>query len=123
MPSLEEQLVSWVEELKPEDEVKVEIIYPENYVQYNISTMQKFAQAAMCRCKAAALLEKDEEEFMLHGITVLQMYSLESILKKYGIILTHEWIEINGESQPYFYADVTRLRERLEEEFGGLYDS
>lgn len=123
MPSLEEQLVSWVEELKPDDEVKVEILFPKEYVQYNVSTMQRFAQAAMCRCKAAALLGKDEEEFVLYGITVLQIYSLESILKKYGIILTHEWITVNGKSQPYFYADVTRLRDRLEEEFGGLYDS
>ena len=36
--------MSWVEELKPDDEVEVEIIYPKAYVDHNIFTMRRYAK-------------------------------------------------------------------------------
>ena len=35
--------MSWVEELTPDDEVEVEIIYPPAYVEHNIATLKKYA--------------------------------------------------------------------------------
>jgi hypothetical protein len=33
-----------------EDEIRVEIIYPRSYVEYNIATMQAFTKAAALHC-------------------------------------------------------------------------
>lgn len=106
--------MSWVEELKPEDEVKVEIIYPAAYVEHNLLTTSKFASAISLRCKAAAILEEDMTEFLIWDMTILQVYSIEDALKKYGIELTHESGKLpSGRRWTYFYADVTELQEKM----------
>lgn len=48
--------MNWVEELKPDDDVTVEIIYPQFYVNYNMATTRKFSAAIAHYCKAAAVL-------------------------------------------------------------------
>lgn len=63
--------MSWVEELNPEDDVTVEIIFPTDYVKHNLATMKKFAAAAAHHCKAAALLGENMTIFTLSGISVL----------------------------------------------------
>lgn len=107
--------MSWVEELKPEDEVKVEIIWPKLYADYNILTMKKYTGGIAHLCRAAAILEEDETEFLIWGITALQTQEIENLFVKYGVELTHEHGKLpDGTRWTYFYADVRGLRKLLE---------
>ena len=106
---------SWVEELKPEDEVIVEIIYPPEYVEYNLATTKKFSAAVAYYCKAAALLGEDETEFLISGMTVLQVYTIEEAMRKFGIEMDHEIIRLDDMNHVHFYADVRGLQKKLEE--------
>ena len=45
--------MNWVEELTPDDDVEVEIIYPKFYVDHNMATMKKYSAAAAYYCRAA----------------------------------------------------------------------
>lgn len=107
--------MSWVENLKPEDDVTVEIIYPAEYVEYSTNTMRRFAKGIACLCKGAALLGDDETEFLVFGMTVVQVITIEEAFHQFGVELTHEmgWTE-NGEHWTYFYADLKGLCEKLE---------
>ena len=107
---------SWVEQIGPEDEVDVEIIYPKFYVDYNMATLKKFARGISYLCKGAAILGEDETEFLVWGITVLQTQILEDTFSKFGIILEHEHGKLDGERWTYFYADLNGLKERLKDE-------
>lgn len=97
-----------------DEDIQVEIIFPEKYVQRNLETMKQFAGAAAHYCKAAAILGQDDTSFTLAGISVLQVYSLEEAMKTYGIEMTHQIYRINGKTCAYFYADVRGLKEKLE---------
>lgn len=108
--------MSWVEELKPEDDVTVEIIFPMEYVKHNLATMKKYSQAAAYYCRAAATLGEDEVEFLVFDMTVIQVYTLETAMKKFGIEMTHDHgYTKDGRSWTYFYADVRELKKILEE--------
>ena len=108
--------MNWVEELNPEDEVTVEIIFPTEYVKYNFATMKKYSQAAAYYCRAAATLGEDETEFLMFDMTVIQVYTLEIAMKKFGIEMTHDHGHTkDGRSWTYFYVDVRGLRKILEE--------
>lgn len=111
--------MSWVEELTPDDEVQIEIVYPVPYLEYNLSTMKKYSTAAAHYCRAAATLGEDETEFLMFGMTVLQVYTLESAMKKFGIEMTHDFgFTKDGKSWTYFYADVRELKKFLEKDEG-----
>lgn len=103
--------MSWVEELTPDEDVDVEIIYPQDYVEHNLATMKKYSAAAAYYCRAAATLGQEKLRFKLPGITVAQTQSLEEAMKVYSIQMTHKYV--NGVR--YFYADVRGLRKILEE--------
>jgi hypothetical protein len=108
--------MSWVEDLKPDDDATVEIIFPKFYVDYNLSTMKKYSQAAAYYCRAAATLGEDETEFLMFDMTVIQVYTLETAMKKFGVEMTHDHgYAKNGHSWTYFYADVRGLKKILEE--------
>lgn len=108
--------MNWVENLKPDEEVEVEIIYPDFYIDHNLSTMRRYAAGISNICKGYALLGEDAE-FVVYGLTVVQIYSLEEILKHYGIELEHEHtILSDGTRWTYFYADLRGLRRIMEEE-------
>ena len=107
--------MGWVEELKPDDEVEVEIIYPKFYVDHSVSTMRRYAAGISNICKGYALLGEDETEFLVFGMTTVQVISIEEILKGFGIEMMHEHGRLpNGERWTYFYADLKGLKERLE---------
>lgn len=109
--------MSWVEELKPEDDVTVEIIYPREYVEYSTSTIRKYSRGISYLCKGAAVLGEDDTEFLIFGITVLQTFILEEVFRKFGVELTHEHgILPTGARWTYFYADLRRLRKRMDED-------
>lgn len=109
--------MGWVEELKPEDDVTVEIIYPREYVEYCTKTMRKYSRGIACLCKGAAVLGDDDTEFLVYGITVLQTCIIEEIFKRFGVELTHEHGTLpSGTRWTYFYADLRGLRERMNEE-------
>lgn len=93
-------------------DIKVEIIFPKKYVEYNLKTMSKYASAIAHLCKAGASLGEDEIEFAVEGMTVLQVYTIEKAMKKFGIEMIHE----HGFNKTVFYADVSGLREMLEGE-------
>ena len=57
--------------IDPSDDIKVEIIFPEKYLEDNVKTMKKFSAAAAHYCKAAALLGENMTIFTLSGISVL----------------------------------------------------
>ena len=94
------------------EDIQVEIIFPEKYVEYNLKTMPKYASAIAHLCKAGAILGEDEIEFAVEGMTVLQVYTVEKAMKKFGIEMTHDHSPI----ETVFYADVSGLRKILEGE-------
>lgn len=107
--------MGWVEELKPEDDVKVEIIYPRRYVEHNLSTIKRYSSGVAHTCKGAVLLGEDETEFLVFGMSVLQVYTVEEAMKHFGIEMTHEIGRLpNGEQWVYFYADLKGLKEKME---------
>ena len=69
--------MSWVEELKPDDDVEVEIIYPREYVEYSKNTISKYSRGISYLCKGAAILGEDETEFLVWDMTILQVNALE----------------------------------------------
>ena len=99
--------------IDPSDDIEVEIIFPERYLENNVKTMKKFAAAAAHYCKAAALLGENMTIFTLSGISVLQTYSLEEALKVYGVKMIHELYRMDGKTCACFYADVCGLKEKL----------
>lgn len=105
--------MSWVEELTPDDEVEVEIIFPKFYVDYCMRTIKKFSSAAACYCKGAAILGEDETEFYIKGITVLQSRLLKEAMAQFGVELEYEVWE--QENLVLFYADVQGLKRRMED--------
>lgn len=107
--------MGWVEELKPEDEVKVEIIYPEEYVKYNLSTINKISAGISHLCKGAALLGEKYTEILAWDITILQAQIIENTMKVFGIEMTHESGITDGRRWVYFFADVSKLFDTLEE--------
>jgi hypothetical protein len=82
--------VSWVEDLKPEDDVKVEILYPTEYAEYSKRTMRRFARGMACMCKGAALLGEDECGFGVCGMTMLQVIAIREVFAQFGIIFEYE---------------------------------
>jgi hypothetical protein len=109
--------VSWVEELKPDDDVTVEIIYPREYVEYSMSTVHKYSRGIAHLCKGAAVLGDDNTEFLVYGITVLQTSVIEKVFRRFGVELTHEHGTLpSGTRWTYFYADLSGLKERLNED-------
>ena len=115
---------SWVENIEPDDEVKVEIIYPPAYVEYNMSTIKKYASGISYLCKGAAVMGEDETDFIVWGITALQTVILKEALRRFGIELEHEHGKLTtGERYTWFYADIRRLKEILRDgEFEGKVD-
>ena len=108
------EMSSWVENIGPDDEVDVEIIYPRAYVDYNMSTIKKYASGISHLCKGAAVMGEDETDFIIWGITVLQTTILEEALRRFGIELEHEHGKLTtGERYTWFYADIRRLKEML----------
>jgi hypothetical protein len=107
--------MGWVEELKPDDEVEVEIIYPPEYIEACMSTIRKYARGIACLCKGAATLGEDETEFLVWDMLIVQVITIEETMRQFGIEMTHESGKINGRRWTYFYADLTELRERMED--------
>jgi hypothetical protein len=108
--------MSWVEDLKPEDDVKVEIIYPRRYVEQSMATIRKYSRGIACLCKGAAVLEEDDTEFLVFGINVLQTSIIEETFKRFGVEMEHEHGRLSdGTRWTYFYADVRELRKRMDE--------
>lgn len=107
--------MSWVEELKPEDDVTVEIIYPAEYVEYCASTIRRFARGIAYLCKGAVLLGEDETEFLVFDMMVVQVVTIEEAMKQFGIELTHEMgTTDSGKRWAYFYADLKGLHKKME---------
>ena len=106
--------MSWVEELKPDDAVEVEIIYPREYVEYSMNTIRKYSRGISYLCKGAAVLGEDDTEFLVWGITVLQTSIIEEVFRKFGVEMTHEHGTLpSGNRWTYFYADLRELRKRM----------
>ena len=109
--------MSWVEDLKPDDDVTVEIIYPFAYIERCRATMKKYARGIASLLKGAAILGENETEFLVWDMTVLQVTILEEAMRQFGIEMTHDHgLTKDGRSWTYFYADVSELRKILEEE-------
>lgn len=109
--------MSWVEQLKPDDDVEVEIIYPREYVEYCMKTIRKYSRGMACLCKGAAVLGDDDTEFLVYGVTVLQTSILEEVFRKFGVELEHEHGTLpDGTRWTYFYADLRGLRKRMTED-------
>ena len=107
----------WVEGLKPDDDVTVEIIYPREYVEQCMSTIRKYSRGISYLCKGAAVLGDDDTEFLVYGITVLQTVIIEEVFRKFGVEMTHEHGKLSdGTRWTYFYADLRGLRKRMNED-------
>lgn len=106
--------MGWVEELKPDDEVEVELIYPREYVDECMSTIRKYAAGISHLCKGAVLLGEDETEFLVWDMLIMQVITIEEAMKCFGIELTHDCGKIDGRRWTYFYADLRGLKEKME---------
>ena len=101
------------------DDIKVEIILPQAYADYSHATMRKYSAAIACLCKASVLLEEDDTEFIIHGMTLIQGQAIEEAMKMFGIELMHidHKVDTNGKTSTWFCADVSGLREILDNEY------
>ena len=109
--------MGWVEELRPEDDVKVEIIYPREYVEQSMKSIRKYSRGIACLCKGSAVLGDEETEFLVWGINVLQTSIIEEVFKIFGVEMTHEHGKLpDGTRWTYFYADLRGLRKRMNED-------
>lgn len=107
--------MGWVEELKPDDEVEVEIIYPPEYVEYSLKTIRQYASGISHLCKGAAILGDNDTEFLVYGMTVLQVVTIEEIMRHFGIEMEHDMGKFSdGTRWTYFYCDIRGLREMME---------
>ena len=108
--------MGWVEQLKPDDEFEVEIIYPREYAIQSMETISKYSKGIALLCKGAAVLGEDETEFLVWGINILQTVCIEKIFRNFGVIMEHEQGKLpDGTRWTYFYADVRGLKEKLKE--------
>ena len=106
--------MGWVEQLKPDDDVKVEIIYPPEYVDYCMETIRQYSSGISHLCKGAAILGEDDTEFLVYDMTVLQVLSIEEIMRHFGIEMEHEMGRLSdGTRWTYFYCDLRGLREMM----------
>ena len=109
--------MSWVEELKPDDEVEVEIIYPKAYADKCTETMRRYASGISHLCKGAMILGEEETEFLVYGMSVLQVISIEEIMRQFGVEMEHDMGKLqDGTSWTYFYCDLRGLKEMYEGE-------
>ena len=107
--------MGWVEELKPDDEVKVELIYPREYVDECMRTIRKYAAGISHLCKGAVLLGEEETEFLVWDMLIMQVLTIEEAMKCFGIELTHDCGKLSdGRRWTYFYADLRGLKEKME---------
>ena len=107
--------MSWVEELKPEDDVTVEIIYPPAYVEACMNTIGKYSRGIASLCKGAAILGEDETEFLVFDMLTVQVIVVEEAMRHFGIEMTHESGRLpDGRRWTYFYADLKGLKEKME---------
>lgn len=107
--------MSWVEELKPDDEVTIEIRFPQEYIDYNIQGMRRYAAGISYLCKGAAILGECEAEFIVYDMTIMQIYSTVDVLKKFGVELVYENGKTpQGRRWTHFIADIRGLKERME---------
>ena len=107
--------MGWVEELKPDDEVEVEIIYPPAYVEYSLKTIRQYASGISHLCKGAAILGDDETEFLVFDMLMMQVLTIEEAMRCFGIELTHDCGKLSdGRRWTYFYADLRGLKEKME---------
>ena len=98
------------------DDFKVELIYPAEYIKRCQSTMKKYSRGIALLLKGKAILGEEETEFLVYDMTVLQVYAVEDAMRAFGIEMTHEMgITKDGKSWTYFYADLKKLRKILEE--------
>lgn len=104
---------NWVEELKPEDDVQVEVAYPVRYAKRNLNTIGKYSASIAMSCKAAALLEEGTTGFLVTGMTIAQIYAVEEAMKKFGVKLTHSVRRIDDVNYVYFCADVREMQEKM----------
>ena len=112
--------MGWVEELTPDDEIEVEIIYPETYAKYSVDTIKRYTSGISHLCKGAALLGDDDTEFLVYGMTLLQVLAIEKIMRQFGIEMAHDsGILSSGTRWTYFYADLRGLKKLMEGEESG----
>ena len=98
-----------------DDELSVEIRFPKAYVDHNIASMKRFSSGISHLCKGAALLGEDETEFLVFGMTIMQVVTIEEAMKNFGIEMAHDSGKLeDGKRWTYFYADLKELRRRLE---------
>lgn len=107
--------MSWVEELTPDEEVEVEIIYPKAYVDMCMSTIKKHTKNIAYLCKEAVLVGDDDTEFIVLDMLVEQVLCIEKAMRHFGIEMTHESGKLSdGTRYTHFYADLIGLKEKLE---------
>ena len=98
-----------------DDDLSVEIRFPKKYVDYNIASMPRFSAGVSHLCKGAVLLGEDETEFLVFGMTIMQVITIEEAMKRFGIEMTHDAGRFSdGTRWTYFYADLRGLKERME---------
>jgi hypothetical protein len=103
-----------------DDELSVEIRFPKAYVDYNMASIRRFSAGISHLCKGAALLGEDETEFLVFGMTIMQVITIEEAMKNFGIEMAHDSGKLeDGQRWTYFYADLKGLKEKMK---GGEFD-
>lgn len=101
------------------DDIKVEIVWPHAYVNYSHATMKKYSAAIALLCKASAVLEEDDTEFVINGMTLIQVQAIEEAMRMFGIEIMHidHKVDTNCKTSTWFCADVSGLRELMDNEY------
>lgn len=99
-----------LEQSNPEEEIKVEILYPKEYTSQSLLTMKQWSAMVMHICQYAKLRNQDQINFVLVGLTVLQVYALKQSMLYYGISLIHQIKRVNNLNFVWFNANLTNLK-------------
>ena len=95
----------------------VEIIYPKSYVDYNFSTIQRYPSGIASILKGHAMFGNEEVEFIVRGMTLLQVNTVEEAMRYFGVEMMHEHKVLpDGARETYFYADLHGLIKILSED-------
>ena len=98
-----------------EDEFKVEIKLPQKYIDSSMASIKKYSSGIAHLCKGALMLGEEDYEFIVFGMNTIQVTTVVEAMRHFGIEMTHESGKLpDGTRYTYFYADLTGLKEILE---------
>lgn len=88
---------------------KIELRFPQEYIEFCHKTMTMFGAKASEYCKEAIAQDEPEIVFTMPYIKVIQALTIEKVLEDFGALVEREWIVKNGRRCCRFRVDVSNM--------------